>query len=49
MLALAVKPVGVNAPVVATEEVGQVVSLGQKAVDLIFGPRLDLIYSVFFR
>lgn len=46
VLALAVQPVWVDAPVVAAEELGQIKALRQKAVNLILGSRLDPIHTV---
>lgn len=49
VLALAVQPVRMNAPVVATEELRQVKALRQQPMDLVLGARLNAVHSVALR
>lgn len=49
VLALAVQPIRVDAPVVSAEELGQVEALGQQAVDLILRARLNPVNAVTLR
>lgn len=46
VLALAIQPIRVDAPMMATKELGQIEALRQQPMDLIVGPRLNPIDTV---